>query len=237
MHTMKPIARRIRRHFGATAQHVAIRSQRPWYWRLLVIVLLILLGYGLAYWQFVGGGFNADSIKNLRQQNQLLHANVVQVERQLQVERSAQTSLAKEMSTVQDESMRLKEDVAFYKNILNDNDGAGELKFYSFRLNKGAQPGRYDYHILLSQSGRHNNAVQGQLRFTLSSAQGEKTVLQPLTMNGDEAAMVKINFKYYQRLEGSLVVPYAAAGATVEASFTESGASQPRISQKADLPV
>lgn len=237
MQTMKPIVRRIKRHFGATAKHVAIRSQRPWYWRLLVMGLLILFGYGLAYWQFVGGGFNAGSIKNLRQQNQLLHANVVQIERQLQVERSAQASLAKEMSNVQDESMRLKEDVAFYKNILNDNDGAGDLKFYSFRLNKGAQPDRYDYHILLSQSGRHNNAVRGQLRFNLSSAQGEKTALQPLTTDGDEVAMVKINFKYYQRLEGSLMVPNAAAGATVEVSFTENGASQPRISQKADLPV
>jgi hypothetical protein len=133
--------------------------------------------------------------------------------------------------------MRLKEDVAFYKNILNDNDGAGELKFYSFRLNKAAQPGHYDYHILLSQSGRHSNAVQGGLHFTLSSAQGEKTALLPLTKDGGEVDMVKINFKYYQRLEGSFAVPSAVAGATVEASFTESGASQPRISQKADLPV
>jgi len=233
---MKPLSRRIKRHFGATAKHVAIRSQRPWYWRLLFISILMLLGYLLAYWQFVGGIFNADSIKKLRQQNQLLHANVVQIERQLQVERSAQASLAREMSGLQDESMRLKEDVAFYKNVLNDNSGVADPKFYSFKLSKGATPNRYDYHIMLAQSGRHNSAVQGHLQFTLSTA-GEKTSLLPLTPDGKEAPLVKINFKYYQRLEGSLDVPNAVSGATVEASLIENGASQPRISQKADLPV
>lgn len=230
---MKSVIRSIKRHFGVTARHVAVRSRRPWYWRLLLTGLLILSGYLFAYWQFLGGGFKAGSMQSLRQQNQSLRANIVRAERQLQIERSAQSNLAKEFSTLQDESMRLKEDIAFYKNVLNDNSSIAELKFYNFRLSKGTEPNRYNYYILLAQSGRHNNAVQGQLHFTLNSAQGEKTVLLPL----GATAAPKINFKYYQQLEGSLTVAVPAMGATIEASFTENGASQAKISQKVDLPI
>lgn len=233
---MKSLIRRFRQHFGATAKRVAVRSQRPWYWRLLLAGMLISLGYVLAYWQLIGGGLDADSMQGLRQQSRTLQANVVRMQRELQFERSAQTNLAKELRNLQDESMRLKEDVAFYKNILNDNSGAGELKFYSFRVSKSTQPNHYDYYILLAQSGRHNPSVQGQLHLKLSSAQGEKIAL-PLTEAGRVQPAIKINFKYYQRLEGSFAVPNAETAYTVEASFIETGASQPKISQKTDLPV
>lgn len=233
---MRRISRAIKRYFGATAHKVAVRSQRPWYWRLLLTGALILLGYLLAYWQIVGGGFDAQSIQSLHQENSALHASMVRLQRQLQVERAAQATLTKEIDSLQDESMRLKEDVAFYKNILSDSSTTGELKFYSFRLSKGARPNEYDYHILLAQSGRNSKPVQGQLQFTLNSTQGEGVALHPLT-NGATSPAIKVNFKYYQRLDGSFIVPNAVAGASVEASFIENGAGQARIRQKTDLPT
>ena len=52
-------------------------------------------------------------------ENQTLNTKVIQVERQLQIEKAAQTNLAKELDTVQDENMHLKEDLLFYKNMVN----------------------------------------------------------------------------------------------------------------------
>lgn len=233
---MRAIIRNFKRHYGATARYVAVRSKRPWYWRLLVAGLLLLLGYALAYWQWIGGGFGTENMHTLRQQNQALRGNIVHMQRQLQIERAALVNLTKEINGLQDESMRLKEDVTFYKNILNDNAQAGELKFYSFRLSKSVQPDRYDYYILLAQSGRNTTIVQGQMRLTLNTAQGGKTALRVQEAN-QETTAIKINFKYYQRLEGSFVVPQAAPETMVEASFTEAGASRPKISQKVELPV
>ena len=229
---MRRVRRGIKRHFGATARNVSIRSRRPWYWRLLLAAGLVLLGYLFAYWRIVGGGFDAQSLQSLRQENSALHASMVRIQRQLQVERAAQSTLAKEIDNLQGESMRLKEDVTFYKNILSDSSAAGELKFYSFRLSKGARPNEYDYHILLAQSGRNNKPVQGQLQFSLNLPQGNTTALQSQINGGG----IKVNFKYYQRLDGSIIVPDAAAGASVEASFIENGTSRARISQEADLP-
>lgn len=117
---MKPVRRRIRRHFGLTAKQVAVRSQRPWYFQWMVTVALVLAGYLGAYWQFeVGTDDVSAKLKQAVFENQALQSKVIQVERQLQVEQIAQHSLEKELNLVQDENIRIKEDLLFYKNMVN----------------------------------------------------------------------------------------------------------------------
>jgi hypothetical protein len=116
---MKPVRRRIRRHFGLTAKQVAVRSKRPWYFQWSITILYVVIGYALAYWQFADA---EDVYQKLRQtafENQTLHTKIIQVERQLQIEQAAQTSLTQELNKVQDENMHIKQDLFFYKNMTN----------------------------------------------------------------------------------------------------------------------
>lgn len=119
---MKPVTRRLRRHFGSTAKRVTVRSQRPWYWPWLFAGMLMLAGYLVGYWQFTGGDYSElrRSVERLTKENQSLQAKVVYNERQLQVEQATQSNLSKELTKLQDEDMRLKEDLAFYKNMLGE---------------------------------------------------------------------------------------------------------------------
>ena len=118
---MKPVRRRIRRHFGLTAKQVAVRSRRPWYFQLAVGLLFVATGYLLAYWQFAGSGENiGEKLGHATLENQALQTKVIQVERQLQIEQSAQSNLGKELNLVQDENIHIKEDLIFYKNMLNN---------------------------------------------------------------------------------------------------------------------
>ena len=121
---MKPVRRRIRRHFGLTAKQVAVRSQRPWYFQWGVAVAFVISGYLIAYWQFTGGGENIhEKLKFATQENQILQTKIVQVERQLQIEKAAQNNLEKELNIVQDENIRIKEDLLFYKNMVGARRG------------------------------------------------------------------------------------------------------------------
>lgn len=118
---MRPVKRKIRRHFGLTAKQVAVRSQRPWYFQWVVAAILIALGYGVAYWQYASGGENlVDKLKQATLENQGLQTKIIQVERQLQIEQAAQLNLDKELNLVQDENMKIKEDLLFYKNMVGD---------------------------------------------------------------------------------------------------------------------
>lgn len=216
-----------------------MRPQLPWYWGAFFVSALILLGYLAGYWQYAAGDMNAliNEVKSLTMENQSLQAKIVHHERQLQVEQAAQSNLAKELATLQAEDMRIKEDVEFYKSILKVTPGSiGELKLHSFKLTKGSAANQYNYNILLMQSGKHDKLIQGQLNLVLSGMRGGQAVILPIGET-PEAAGIKINFKYYQRVEGSFTVPDDVTGQALEARFVAAGATQPNITKKVDLPV
>ena len=119
---MKPVRRRVRRHFGLTAKNVAVRSHRPWYFQGLFAFLCVALGFGLAYW-LLHNGDTAEIRQNLQQktlENKELEAKLIGAQRELQVELATNNTLAKDLASVQDESLKLKEDVFFYKNMFSN---------------------------------------------------------------------------------------------------------------------
>ncbi len=118
---MKPIRRRIRNHFGLTAKQVAIRSRRPWYFQTILAVTFVVLGFALAFWLLHD---NQNQQMRLRMQqimleNKQLNAKLIEAQRGLQVELATNNNLAKELATVQDERLKIKEDLVFYKNMLD----------------------------------------------------------------------------------------------------------------------
>ena len=46
---MKKFQRRVRNHYGYTARRVAVKADRPWYYRVVVALLCVGLGFGLSY--------------------------------------------------------------------------------------------------------------------------------------------------------------------------------------------
>lgn len=116
---MKPVRRRIRRHFGLTAKQVAVRSKRPWYFQWGIALLFVAVGYSIGYWKFVDGGeYIREKLKQSTVENQNLQSKLIQLERQLQIEQSAQIKLVKDLNFIQDENIHLKENLLFYKNIV-----------------------------------------------------------------------------------------------------------------------
>jgi hypothetical protein len=117
---MKPVKRKIRRHFGLTAKQVAVRSQRPWYFQSVLALLCVALGFALAYWLLHDdeGEIIRQQLQQSTLENKELATKLVGAQRELQVELATNNTLAKELATVQDESIKMKEDLFFYKNML-----------------------------------------------------------------------------------------------------------------------
>jgi hypothetical protein len=117
---MQPVRRRVRRHFGLTAKNVSVRSHRPWYFQTLLALMFVAFGYGLAYWML-----HRDDIESVREnlkqktlENKELEVKLIGTQRELQVELATNNNLAKELASVQDESLKTKADLFFYKNML-----------------------------------------------------------------------------------------------------------------------
>lgn len=117
---MKPVRRNVRRHFGLTAKQVAVRTRWPWYFKFFLIFMFISSGFLLAYWIFKGGE-NANIHVRVQQQAteiKELEAKLVGAQRELQVELATNNTLAKELASVQDDNIKVKEELFFYKNML-----------------------------------------------------------------------------------------------------------------------
>lgn len=228
---MRRFRRSLRKHSGITARRVAVRSQQPWYGRLLLVLALLLAGYALGYWQF-GHSSERIGLEQLQSENRALQQSIVHLEQQSQVDRAAQRNLASQMAALQAEGMRLKEEVAFYESILQDSATNGEPRIHSARLMPGARNGEYRYEILLTQTGRRDKPVQGTLRLLLLAAGGK--VSQPITSGLPRGG--KINFKYYQRVDGSFVLPEPVVGQSLQVEFTVASARQQKLVKSVNFP-
>lgn len=116
---IRPIRRRLRNHFGLTAKQVAVRSHRPWYFQSMLAVIYVLVGFVLAYW-----ALHDDDTENVRHRLQQVTAENIELQkkliasqRELQVELATSNNLAKTLTAQQDETIKLKEELVFYKNM------------------------------------------------------------------------------------------------------------------------
>ncbi len=116
---MKPVRRKIRRHFGLTAKQVAVRSQRPWYFQGALALAFTVIGFGAAYWLLHTNDNAKQQLQYKIIENKELITKLVSAQRQLQIELATNNNLAKEFASVQDENLKIKEDLFFYKNMLN----------------------------------------------------------------------------------------------------------------------
>ncbi len=79
----------------------------------------MLLGFALAYWMLHDDENIRETLQQTKLENKELEIKLVGAQRELQVELAANNTLAKELASVQDESIKTKEELFFYKNMVS----------------------------------------------------------------------------------------------------------------------
>ena len=240
----------LRSKFGIAAPRVAVRTQVAWYWRWLVIIMLIALVIVLAWWMYDSGrkfaGFDSGQAERemarqaelnarLQMENAALRHEVAASERQLQIERSTYGDLAKQVKDLSDENTSLKEDLAFFQSLLSAGSKEA-VSIYRFNVEPDTLPGEYRYRLLLLQMGPRQKEFQGKLQFVIDVLQnGQKSLRTIPDENGPDLQAYNVNFKYYQRVEGSFRVEPGAVAKSVQVRVFENGASEAKLTQTVNL--
>lgn len=241
----------LRRRFGISAPRVAVRAQVPWYWRSLSIVLLTVTGAGLGWWVYDAGrqyaGYNhseiRDEIDHLRKladrltgENESLRAQAARAAGQYQVEQAAHDDLARQVRSLMEENARLKEDLAFFHNLSSGGSKEEKLSIHGLKLARDALPGEYRYSLLLVQSGQRVKDFQGRLQFIIKMRQnGTEEVLSLPGQDPQNSAAFKLNFKFYQRVEGRFRAPADAVVDSLQVRIFQDGAPEAKIVQSVKL--
>lgn len=118
---MKKFQSRVRNHYGYTARRVAVKADRPWYYQLIVAFLCVGLGFGLSYFMMSNSDYEkiVSHLVEMQHQNKMLEFKLVEAQRELQIELATNNKLAKDLAKVQDENLKAREDLLFYKKMTN----------------------------------------------------------------------------------------------------------------------
>ena len=243
------LLKKIRQRFGISAPRMTVQTHVAWYWRMLGLVVVLSCSIALAAWIYDAGrrfaGFDRseadqelsmlrESVARLSKESAALHASVSASDSKLQIERTAQTQLAKQVKAMEEENAQLKEDLAFFENLIPSENRDNTLLINRFRVDVGALPGEFRYRLLLMQGGRRDKPFQGNLQLLVTLQEDGKDAIITLPEEG-AAAAYKISFKYFQRIEGTFKVAPGAQVKMVRVRIFESGSTQVRATQSFNL--
>jgi hypothetical protein len=243
------LLRSLRRRFGISAPKMTVRTHVAWYWRWMGMVLLASVSLALALWIYDAGrrfaGFDRseieEEVKTLRASALRLEAETTQLrsvadasESRLKIEQSAQAQLATQVKTLEEENRRIKEDLAFFENL---GPATNKLSINRFTVQKDVLPGEYRYRllVLLGGAGRDRQFQGGlQLLVNTQSPGRDGMIVLPDPSQPENPAF-RLNFKYFQRVEGAFRVPEKTKIRSVQVRIMEKGNSQPSATQSVDL--
>ncbi len=243
------LLKRIRQRFGISAPRMTVRTHVAWYWRMLGLVAVLSCSFALAAWIYDSGrrfaGFDRseaeeslsqlrESVGRLTQETAVLRASVNASESKLQIERTAQAQLGRQVRALEDENARLKEDLAFFENLIPGEHRDNTLLINRFQVEPGALPGEFRYRLLLLQSGRRDKPFQGNLQLLVTLQQDGKDAIIPIPEEGAAQAF-NISFKYFQRVEGTFRVARGARVRMVQVRIFEGDSTQARATQSFNL--
>jgi len=246
----------VRRHFGISAPRMAVRTHLSWPWRVVLGVALVAVVGGMWWWGFdfgqIFGGFNRKEVAvqlttlqaevaQLRAETTELRARNSSLASELAMKEGSWSTLAKQTAGLQSENSQLKEELVFLQKLVADSNKQVGLSIQRLTVER-VQDDTYRYGMLVARGGNPAGDFEGTavLQFTLLPAADNGVPARPimLTLPDEQpatTAALKLNFKYYQRVEGSFRVPPGTSVRAVTARAYEAGQANPRATRTLNL--
>jgi hypothetical protein len=195
------------------------------------------------YYGHNSAGFDYEALKisqsNLQQQlyetekeNSKLREKNAVLEQASIIDKKAQNDVNGSIKRLQDEVLELKEQVAFYRGIVSPVQTASGLNITSFKLNKLGEVSGYHFRLVLTQVKQNNQVIRGKANILIDGLQnGEPKQLNISDLMGKAKEDMNLQFKYFQTIEGDMVLPDGFVPSSVLVDIKPSGSSQDSISR------
>jgi hypothetical protein len=243
--------RHFRRHFGISAPRLTVRTHLGWHWRAVIWTTAIVVVAGMIWWGFDFGrflaGFDSSAARGesaqlhaeaqeLRADNETLRTRTIQLESELQVAKGAQATLSKQTLALQAENTQIKQELVFLHRLMAGSSKDGAPLIQRVQVEREAAD-TYRYQVLLVSGSTSEAEFSGRLQLQVNLMQGShrSTITLPNDQPASKLAMA-LNFKYYQRVEGTFSVPAGSHVKSVQARLFENGKSEPRALHTLNLP-
>jgi hypothetical protein len=246
---MRGLGRRLRSNFGIGSSRMAIRSQMAWYWRWLR-TLLLMVAVGAVVWWLVQNsyritGFNQEEARQqlgaltaenqrMKQELDAARGTLVERDRQLQIEKAAQSDLARTFAQLQEENASLKEDLGFLRRLMSSGATPEGLGVSDLKVERDGTKNEYRYRMLLIQGGQRKQDFKGRVQIMARVVTGNSaaTLNFPEVDPGEAGAF---EFRFYHKVEGRFALPAGAVLKAVEVRVVAVPGGQVKLSRTINM--
>ncbi len=229
-----------------TRHRLVVRPHRPLrngliYAALAAVILAMIAG---AY-QFgqIRAGYDStlaiqqqnqqnNEIEALTQRNQELRDRIALLERSAEIDKEAAGRLQVNVAAAQDELLKLREELAFYRGIISPQDSVAGLRIQNMRIQASPVENQFRYRLVLIQAVDHDRNVSGKVTMTLrGELRGEDVSLPVADLVTSNADKFEFSFKYFQNLEGDFQLPDGFKPSQLDVVVIPSGCDAEEVSR------
>ena len=215
--------RRFRSRFGIAAPKVVVRSQVPWQWLALPIILLVvLLAWMFSQQKQVGGAgreLQEIQVRFAMQQEELdlLRSTAGTRQSAMSIEQATQRNLLLRIKNLEQENAALKEDMLLFERLIPVAGGEDALRLEGLRVLK-EEGGRYRYRLLVAyQPSRQKPEFAGRLQLAVDYLMAGRAEQLLLPGKNEVAPDYQVSLRHFLRREGGFQLPEGAQLKSVEA--------------------
>jgi hypothetical protein len=206
----------------------------------------------MCWWIFQYGqstaGYDYDTLLNERSvlNDQLEKANeeikkhrerIAVLERAGQIDKQGYGGVEQSLKQAQDEMLELKEEVAFYRGIVSPTETASGLSIADFQVSGIGEERAYRFKLVMTQMKSNTRLIKGYARVAFEGVQNGAQVEHTLyKVSGGALDKLKLRFKYFQNIEGEIVLPEGFLPSRVVIDVVPSGKDLTRLKKTFDWP-
>lgn len=152
-----------------------------------------------------------------------------------EVDSRANEEVRQSVESLQDQVAQLNEEIRFYKGVMVPNAKDKGLRIERLAMESTSEPNKYKYSLLLTQVVDKHDYVQGGVKIALLGREnGSEAELQLSDLINEDQDTIGFRFRYFQNIDGELVVPNGFEPREVMVVAQSSGRNPQRLERKFD---
>ena len=136
-----------------------------------------------------------------------LNERIAILERGTEIERRANEEIGRYVTQLEVEVLGMREEIAFYRDIVSPDD-AHELAIEAFEIRDAGGGRSFHYRLVLTRNMKSDKVMAGVVDLLVTGRQeGKPRQLSYFDVSGSQARDIEFSFRYFQQLEGRLILP------------------------------
>tara|TARA_B100001964_G_scaffold223176_1_gene268821 strand:- start:735 stop:1472 length:738 start_codon:yes stop_codon:yes gene_type:complete len=150
-----------------------------------------------------------------------------------EIDTRANEEVRQTVEGLQDQIAELREEIRFYKGVMLPNVEEKGLRIERLNMENTGDTNRYKYSLLLTQVVDKHDYVQGGVEITVFGSEGSSEKKLALSeMSEEKLARIRFRFRYFQNVDGELLVPDGFEPREVMIIAKSSGRNGQRLEKK-----